>query len=339
MAMKPLPMPQNPNDHIDYRDATLSTIVLAGGCFWGTEAYLARVAGVAKTEVVYANGDPKYIAPSYEDVCSGQTGYAEAVFVQYDPTRLSLTTLLDAYFETIDPTLKNRQGNDVGSQYRTGIYYVDDADRARIVAFVAEKQRQFTRPIVTEITRLGAWYKAEDYHQKYLDKNPGGYCHVSFDSLEKYKTNEPVFTVPTDDVLRLRLTDLQYKVTQGAYTEAPYTNEYDELFEPGIYVDVVSGEPLFSSTDKYDSGCGWPAFTKPIDPELVQEHRDESYGMIRIEVKSRLADSHLGHVFNDGPLAKGGLRYCINSASLRFIPKDKMAAAGYAKWLPLVEET
>lgn len=338
MAMKPLPLPQNPNDQIDYREASLRAIVFAGGCFWGTDAYLARITGVAKTEAIYANGDPKYVSPSYEDVCTGLTGYAEAVYVQYDPARLSLTTLLDAYFETIDPTVKNRQGNDVGSQYRTGIYYIDDADRAQIVAFVAEKQRVYTRPIVTEIARLGAWSKAEDYHQQYLDKNPGGYCHVSFDSLEKYNTTEPVFTVPSDHELRLRLTDLQYKVTQGAYTEAPYTNAYDELFEPGIYVDVVSGEPLFSSTDKYDSGCGWPAFTRPIDPELVEEYRDESYGMIRTEVKSRLADSHLGHVFNDGPAAHGGLRYCINSASLRFIPKDKMVAEGYAKWLPLVEE-
>lgn len=338
----PLHMPDNPNLTIDYADSKVETIVLAGGCFWGTEAYLERVTGVAKTKVVYANGDPSYESVSYEEVCSGRTGFAEAVEVDYDPTILSLEKLLEAFFDTIDPTLKNRQGNDVGSQYRTGIYYLNERQRETIERFIESKQDEYTRPIVTEVEPLRNVFPAEDYHQKYLDKNPGGYCHVSFDSLVAHQepASEPrtAFTVPSDEELKLRLSELQYNVTQRDYTEPPYRNEYDDVFKPGIYVDVVSLEPLFVSSDKFDSGCGWPAFSRPIDPDLLVEIRDESHGMVRTEVRSKLADSHLGHVFKDGPIEAGGLRYCINSASLRFIPVEEMEAEGYAEWIDLVNE-
>lgn len=343
MLANPAHMPENPNLSLNFDQSDLATIVLAGGCFWGTEAYLARVAGVADTETVYANGDPQYETVTYEEVCTGRTGFAEAVKVTYDPARLPLERLLEAYFETIDPTVKNRQGNDIGTQYRTGIYYTDDADKAVIESFIQEKAASYTRPIVTEVEPLGSLVSAETYHQDYLDKNPGGYCHVSFDTLENYRLPAPVFdlprfTVPSDEELKLRLTDLQYNVTQKAHTEPPYRNEYDEVFEPGIYVDVVSGEPLFVSTDKFDSGCGWPAFSKPIAEDLLIEITDRSFGMVRTEVRSKLADSHLGHVFNDGPVEAGGLRYCINSASLRFVPLADMDAEGYGDWVSLVEK-
>ncbi|HHU12461.1 MAG TPA: peptide-methionine (R)-S-oxide reductase MsrB [Clostridiaceae bacterium] len=339
----PAHMPENPNLAIDYHGADLKTIVLAGGCFWGTEAYLARVAGVASTEAVYANGDESYESVSYKEVCTGQTGFAEAVRVEYDPARLSLNTLLEAFFNTIDPTVLNRQGNDIGSQYRTGIYYTGEADRPVIDAFISARQEDYSRPIVTEVEPLRTSFTAEDYHQDYLDQTPGGYCHVSFDTLPSFNTpvldlSRPTFTVPSADELKERLTDLQYNVTQYAHTEPPYRNEYDEVFEAGIYVDVVSGEPLFVSTSKFDSGCGWPAFSKPIDPSLIVEVTDKSHGMTRTEVRSKLADSHLGHVFNDGPAEDGGLRYCINSASLRFVPLAEMEASGYGAWISLVEE-
>lgn len=135
-----------------------------------------------------------------------------------------------------------------------------------------------------------------------------------------------------------RLTPQQYQVTQRNGTERPGTGEYLYNKEPGIYVDIVSGEPLFASADKYESGCGWPSFTKPIEPTNVKELRDASHGMIRTEVRSKHGDSHLGHVFPDGPRDRGGLRYCINSASLRFVPRDKMVAEGYGDYLDQVEE-
>jgi len=342
MMINPAHMPENPNLALDYEGKELQTIVLAGGCFWGTEAYMERVAGVAGTRVVYANGDPSYDKVSYEEVCTGRTGFAEAVEVEYDPEKISLNTLLEAFFKTIDPTVKNRQGNDVGSQYRTGIYYVNDLHRETIDRFIEEKQKEYSRPIVTEVEPLTNLFPAEDYHQKYLDKNPGGYCHVSFDTLSEHKDveREPrtSFTVPSDEELKLKLNELQYNVTQRDYTEPPYRNEYDEVFKPGIYVDIVSEQPLFVSTDKYDSGCGWPAFSKPIDPDLLVEIKDTSHGMVRTEVRSKLADSHLGHVFNDGPVEAGGLRYCINSASLRFIPREDMIKEGYGDWIALVDE-
>lgn len=306
-------------------------IYFAGGCFWGVEKYLLLIPGVLSTEVGYANGKTKY--PTYEDVCHRDTGHAEVVKVVYDDEKLPLKELLTRFFSGIDPTSLNRQGNDRGIQYRTGIYYVDVEDKPSIDAALDDLQTKYEKPIVVEAIPLENYYPAETYHQKYLDKNPGGYCHISPKVFED--AAKPLkFTKYKD--LKQRLTDMQYKVTQENETEPPFCNEYNDEFREGIYVDVVSGEPLFISADKFESGCGWPSFSKPIDQSLVKELSDKSHGMYRTEVRSKGSDSHLGHVFPDGPQDRGGLRYCINSASLRFVPKESMDAEGYEKYLALL---
>ncbi len=326
--------PANPNRVIDYSKAELSDIWLAGGCFWGVEAYLARVPGVADASVGYANGTTE--KPTYEDVCYRNTGHAETVHVRYDPSRVDLETLLTAFFKTFDPTQQNRQGNDVGSQYRSGIYYKEGTDLDAIERVVAEIQKQYDQPVVTEVLPLDDYYPAEEYHQDYLEKNPDGYCHVDFSTLEDdapVTVDPSLYAKPDDETLRRTLTAAQYAVTQENDTEHAFSNEYWDNHEPGLYVDVATGEPMFSSKDKYDSGCGWPSFTKPIDPLVVTYREDTAFGMVRTEVRSRVGDSHLGHVFEDGPKDKGGLRFCINSASIRFIPLSDMASEGYGDFV------
>lgn len=315
----------------------VKTIYLAGGCFWGTEHYMALIDGVVDTEVGYANSNTPN--PTYKEVCTGKTNAAETVKVTYKPEEVPLELLLDLYFLTIDPTSLNQQGNDRGTQYRTGIYYTDPADREVIENFIDRVRHNYDAPIVVEVEPLQNFYPAEDYHQDYLDKNPTGYCHIHPRMFQLVKEINAVrkYPIPSEEELRQRLTPLQWEVTQNAATERPYTNEYDQEFRPGIYVDIVTGEPLFLSTDKYQSGCGWPAFTRPIDDSLIKEYRDTSHGMIRTEVRSARSNSHLGHVFPDGPKDKGGLRYCINSASLRFVPLQDMERQGYGYLIPMVE--
>ena len=321
-------------------DATgLRDIYFAGGCFWGVEEYFSRVPGVRGVTVGYANGTKEN--PTYEEVCSGTTGHAETTRVRYDPKVISLKTLTEQFFKIINPTSVNRQGNDVGSQYRTGVYYVNAEDKAVVAAVMAEAQKKYDKPLAVELLPLKNYYLAEEYHQNYLRKNPNGYCHISFDSLRDIRTEKGglvdpgKYSKPTDEELRKTLTPEEYNVTQNAATERAFSGKLWDNKGPGIYVDAVTGEPLFSSTDKFDSGCGWPSFTKPIDPAVITEHKDGSHGMRRIEVRSRVGDSHLGHVFDDGPKDKGGLRYCINSAALRFIPYAEMDKQnyGYLKFL------
>ena len=314
-------------------DKNMKEIYLAGGCFWGTEHFFKQVDGVTNTQVGYANGNTD--KPTYEEVCSHTTGFAEAVHIAYNPDIIDLAQILKLYYETIDPTSKDRQGGDRGSQYRTGIYYTNEADREIILQSLKELQKHYKLPILVECEPLKNFFPAEDYHQDYLDKNPGGYCHISSHLFKKAKETMP-YKRKSDDSLKRELTTLQYEVTQKASTERAFKNEYWDEHRAGIYVDITTGEPLFASSDKFDSGCGWPSFSKPIDKSLITEHYDNSFGMTRIEVKSKLGQAHLGHVFNDGPQDKGGLRYCINSASLRFIPKEEMQAAGYGKYIPLV---
>lgn len=314
-------------------------IYFAGGCFWGTEHFLKQIRGVESTQAGYANST--VINPTYEQVCSGKTNAAETVKVIYDPEIVKLSLLLDLYFQTIDPTSLNRQGNDRGTQYRTGIYYTDKADLPAISQAVKSLATQYKSPIAIEVEPLKNFYPAETNHQDYLDKNPGGYCHINpalFDLAKKANAAPvKVYQKPDDTTLRKKLSAEQYAVTQKSATEPAFQNEYWNEHRPGIYVDITTGEPLFVSTDKFDSGCGWPSFSKPIQKNLVEEKKDASHGMTRTEVRSKAGDAHLGHVFTDGPKDKGGLRYCINSASLRFIPKDKMQAEGYGAYLPLVK--
>lgn len=326
-------------------------IWLAGGCFWGLEAYLDKLDGVVYAEVGYANGNTEN--PTYEQVCYGRTGHAEAVYVQYDLRRIDLTTLITYFFKVVDPTSLNRQGNDRGVQYRSGIYYKDNGDKTAIDQVIAAEQRKYSAKIVTEVMPLRNYYPAEEYHQKYLAKNPGGYCHIDLGSLDSdplAKANVTAapasppaacggrtYQKPEPEEIKRKLTEMQYTVTQKDATEAPFANEYWNNHEDGLYVDVVTGEPLFSSRDKYDSGSGWPSFTRPIVSDAVITRADHSLFMERVEVRSRIGGSHLGHVFDDGPADRGGLRYCMNSASLRFIPLAQMAEQGYGEFVSLVK--
>lgn len=329
-----------PFKHADIDEGDLRDIYFAGGCFWGVDAYFSLIPGVADTRAGYANGAGEN--PSYEDVCRGDTGFAETVRVRYDPKAVSLDVLAEHYFGIVDPVSVNRQGNDAGTQYRTGMYYVDEADLAVLEASMAAQEAAVGVPLAVELAPLSNFYEAEEYHQDYLDKNEGGYCHVDFSGLKAFvegaaSLDPSAYEKPSEDQLRDALTPEQFDVTQNAATEQPFTGAYYDNDEPGLYVDVVTGEPLFSSADQYDAGCGWPSFTKPIDPNVVEERPDGSYGMTRTEVSSRVGGSHLGHVFDDGPADEGGLRYCINSASLRFVPLADMDAEGYGDLKPLVE--
>lgn len=319
----------------------MKTIYLAGGCFWGLQKFFDQFDGVISTEVGYANGPDGAAGrtPSYEDVCHN-SGHAETVRIDYDENALSLPQLLNYYFMVIDPTSVNRQGNDRGIQYRTGIYYTEASQLREIRPVYEAEEKKAGQPLAVELAPIKNFYSAEEYHQKYLEKNPGGYCHIP----SKYyqiaaKEWASKFSKPheTANELRDRIGDLAYEVTQKAATERPFTGEYDDFFEKGLYVDVVSGEPLFTSMDKFNAGCGWPAFAKPINYHALRAREDRSHGMYRVEVRSNNADSHLGHVFDDGPANLGGLRYCINSAALRFIPYEELDAQGYGEYKKLFE--
>lgn len=304
----------------------MAEIYLAGGCFWGLEEYFSRIEGVEETTVGYANGQVE--STNYQLI--HQTDHAETVHLIYDENRISLREILLYYFRVIDPLSVNKQGNDVGRQYRTGVYYTDQADKAVIEQVFAEQEKQLGRKIAVELEPLRHYVLAEDYHQDYLKKNPGGYCHINVNDAYQPLVDPGQYKKPTDAELKEQLTQEQYQVTQHSATERPFHNAYNATFEEGIYVDVTTGEPLFFAGDKFESGCGWPSFSRPIAREVLRYYEDKSHGMERIEVRSRSGNAHLGHVFTDGPESAGGLRYCINSAALRFIPKEKMEAEGYA---------
>ncbi|MEA3422311.1 MAG: peptide-methionine (R)-S-oxide reductase MsrB [Bacillota bacterium] len=305
----------------------LSEIYLAGGCFWGVEAYMSRIDGVVDVTSGYANGNTEN--PTYEDLIYKNSGHAEAVHVLYDSDIITLYTLLSYYFRVIDPTSLNKQGYDFGVQYRTGIYYTDDSDLKVIEAKIREEQKKHSIQIQVEVCKLEHFYLAEEYHQDYLDKNPNGYCHIDLSMADTIVVDPNSYVKYSDSNLRKILTEKEYEVTQLNETEQAFNNEYWNKFDKGIYVDIASGEPLFASSDKFDSSCGWPSFTKPISADVILFKDDNTFTMARIEVRSRVGDSHLGHVFKDGPMEKGGLRYCINSAAIKFVPVDKMKELGY----------
>ena len=303
----------------------MAEIYLAGGCFWGLEEYFSRIPGVEQTTVGYANGQVE--TTNYQLI--KETDHAETVEVIYDPDKITLRAILLYYFRVIDPLSINKQGNDRGRQYRTGVYYTDEADREVIAQVFAEEEKQLGSKIAVELEPLRHYILAEDYHQDYLKKNPGGYCHIDVTDAAQPLIDPAAYQKPDQETLKAKLTAEQYQVTQESATERPFHNAYDQTFEEGIYVDITTGEPLFFAKDKFVSGCGWPSFSRPIAKDVVHYYQDHSHGMERIEVRSRSGNAHLGHVFTDGPKDQGGLRYCINSASLRFIPKEEMEQEGY----------
>ncbi len=325
-------------ERMDFSHEPENVIYLAGGCFWGVEHLMQAIPGVIDAESGYANGTDAADA-DYATVSAGKTGFRETVRVEYDPEQVSLDALLLAYFHVIDPTVENRQGNDIGTQYQAGIYYTNDKAK-ETVEHVAEIERSRSREFHVEIGPLINYYPAEDYHQDYLENNPLGYCHIPMAEIElfsKMRIDPGDYQKPAEEAIRDKLTEEQYYVTQQSGTEHAFRNAFWNQFEKGIYVDIVTGEPLFSSADKYESGCGWPAFTKPIERPVIVELPDNSHGMQRVEVRSRAGNSHLGHVFENDPESPSGLRYCINSASLRFIPYAGMEAEGYGYLKDLFE--
>lgn len=314
----------------------IAVIYLAGGCFWGMEKLAGALPGVLDAVSGYANGTAE-ATPSYELVCRGGTEFKETVRVVYDPAIIHLEQVLQAYFLVIDPAVYNRQGNDSGTQYQTGVYFSDTESEAIVeCVFTAEMKKH--EVFAVEHGPFVNFYDAEEYHQDYLEKNTGGYCHipqVEIDDVVALITAENSYYKPTDDELKQSLTAQQYDVTQKAATERAFTGEYWDNHEVGIYVDITTGQPLFRSSDKYDSSCGWSSFTAPITAGSVRYITDGSHGMTRTEVKSALGDAHLGHIFENDTESPTGTRYCINSASLRFIPKSEMEMQGYGAYLIL----
>lgn len=325
------------------------TAIFAGGCFWCMEPPFENTEGVIDVVAGYTGGETEN--PTYEQVSSGRTGHYEGVLVTYDPEKVSYEELLDVFWRQIDPTDDGGQFADRGTQYYTAIFYLTEEQRRKAEESKRrlEEAQIFNKPVVTAILPAKPFYRAEEYHQDYASKNVlhynrykvgsgrEGFLQSTWKDSGQAKSAWEDFVKPSDEELRAKLTPLQYKVTQKEGTERPFQNEYWDNKQKGIYVDIVSGEPLFTSTDKYDSGTGWPSFSKPIEGVDLVEKKDYRLFSVRTEVRSPLADSHLGHVFDDGP-PPTGLRYCLNSAALRFVPVEKMEEEGYGDYLWLFEK-
>ncbi|WP_078380307.1 peptide-methionine (S)-S-oxide reductase MsrA [Sutcliffiella halmapala] len=317
------------------RTNQLEKATFAGGCFWCMVKPFHEQEGIEEVISGYTGGHKEN--PTYKEVCSNTTGHYEAVQITFNPTVYPYEKLVELYWTQIDPTDAGGQFHDRGESYRTAIFYHSEEQKT-----IAEKSKQqlqasgrFSKPIVTEILPAAIFYPAEDYHQDYYKKNAFRYKMYQSGSGRAKFIKENWKKLSED--IRQKLTPMQYEVTQNNGTEPPFKNEFWNHIEEGIYVDIVSGEPLFCSLDKYDAGCGWPSFTKPIESQLIKEEMDVTHHMVRTEVRSKEADSHLGHVFEDGPKEQGGLRYCINSAALRFVPVSDLEKEGYGLYLALFE--
>lgn len=307
----------------------------AGGCFWCMVEPFDERPGIKSVISGYTGGTTEN--PTYEEVCSNKTGHYEAVQITYDANIVDYQDLVELFWQQIDPTDADGQFHDRGASYKTAIFY--HSDEQKVIAEQSKEalavSNRFSKPIVTELLSASVFYDAEENHQAYYKKNPFHYNRYRHGSGRQGFLDENWQMKIDKEALKEKLSPIQYHVTMENGTERPFENEYWDNTAEGIYVDIISGEVLFSSKDQYDAACGWPSFTKPLVKQEVSEHMDTSHGMRRIEVRSKTADSHLGHVFEDGPKETGGIRYCINSAALRFIPKEKLAEEGYGSYVHL----